>query len=176
MNRWSRISTAFLSGALLMVVQGCANHVVAHSDHGQAEHAQAAPASSERSRGRIVDMLDSHLQQLENNLEALDRRIEHLEEFPETSDPIMRELRALDLAAWELHREQWRMQQDHLTYTHEQLKRAQENPAKKSDILKVWEQRQGEYEASLHDFRQQRHELEEKRVEVEARLIRRYLE
>lgn len=171
MNAWLKSFGVILSAFVLTLAQGGAEPIPAHSSSESAEN-----ASSEYPLDRVIQMLDTHLKQLQTNLEVLNGRIQKLQEFPETHDPIIHELRALDLVAWELHREQWRLQREYLEYTHQQLQRVQENPDEKPNILKEWTARKEEYEAALDDFRQKRQDLEAKRIQVEARLMQRYLQ
>jgi prefoldin subunit 5 len=123
----------------------------------------------------VMGMLDKHLVQLNRNIEGLTDRMADLQHMPDTLDPTIRELRALDLAGWQLHQEQWLLQRGHLQYARAQLQRAAENPSEKPQILQEWTKHEQEFEDALDDFRQQRHALEKKRLQVEAQLIDRHL-
>lgn len=123
----------------------------------------------------VMGLLDRHLSQLNRNIEGLTDRMADLQHMPDTPDPTIRELRALDLAGWQLHQQQWLLQREHLRYARAQLQRATEHPSEKPAILDAWTKHEQEFEAALDDFRQQRHALEKQRLQVEARLIDRYL-
>jgi len=122
----------------------------------------------------VVGMLDKGLTQLDTNLKGLSRRIVDMQQMPETEDPTLRELRALDLSGWQLHQRQWLLQRDHLRFAKEQLSRVLEHPDEKSALLEKWTSHEGHYERLMDDLRQQRQTLERTRFEVEARLIEHY--
>lgn len=180
MDTWLKSFGVMLSVCVLMLAQGGASSVIAHSssEHSSTESMGESMeiASSAYPIDRVIQMLDTHLRQLEGNLEMINQRIQKLREFPATDDPIIRELRALDLEAWELHREQWRLQQEYLAFAHQQLQRVKDDPGLKSDIVNEWKARQEAYTTALNDYRQKRHDLETRRIQVEARLIERYLQ
>jgi hypothetical protein len=123
----------------------------------------------------VVGMLNLHLAQLNTSLEGYDRQIAQLQRMPDTLDPILRELRALDLAGWQLHQQQFTFQRDHLRFALEQLQRAKTDPGEKPRILERWVKQEQTYEAAVNDFRQQRYALERKRLELEGELVRRHL-
>ncbi len=123
----------------------------------------------------VVSMLDRHLQELGANLGALDKQMDRFKSLPDTPDPTIREIRALDLAGWELHREQWKLQQEHFRFAKAQLERIQAHPDEKSAALAEWRKHEETFESALDGFRKQRHELERKRLAVEAQIVERYL-
>ena len=129
----------------------------------------------QHTRETVLGLIDRHLAQLNKSIEGLNDRMADLKQMPDTPDPTIRELRALDLAGWQLHQQQWVLQREHLQYARTQLQRATEHQNEKPQIQQEWTTHEQEFEATLDDFRQQRHALEKKRLQVEAQLIDRYL-
>lgn len=123
----------------------------------------------------VQTMLARHLGQLDANIGRLSKQISELEKMPDTPDPTIREIRALDLAGWQLHQQQWLLQREHFRFAQDQLRRLKENPSEKPKLLGEWSKHEREYEAVLDGFRQQRHALEKKRLQVEAQVVERYL-
>jgi hypothetical protein len=155
--------------ALLIVavigVQGCAAQTQARPESSDAGH----PSDM------VSGMINLHLSQLNTGIDGLDRQIAQLQRMPETTDPVVRELRALDLAGWQLHQQQWKFQRDHLRFALDQLQQAKAQPDEKPRILDRWVKQEQTYETAVNDFRQQRHALERKRLELEGELVRRHL-
>lgn len=123
----------------------------------------------------VMGLIDRHLSQLSRNIDDLNDRMADLKHMPDTPDPTIRDLRALDLAGWQLHQQQWILQREHLQFARMQLQRATDHPNEKAQLQQEWTKHEQEFEAALDDFRQQRHALEKKRLQVEAELIDRYL-
>jgi hypothetical protein len=123
----------------------------------------------------MMGLLDRHLAQLNTSIEELGDRMAELKRTPDTPDPTIRELRALDLAGWQLHQQQWILQREHLRFAQAQLQRATAHPSDKPAIQQEWTKHEQEFEAALDNLRQERHALEKKRLAVEAQLIDRYL-
>ncbi len=157
-ERW----LAVVGAVIVLVVQGCA------SVPG------AGPAQPAHPADPMLGMLHAHLSQLESNLAGLSKRIATLKEVADHEDPIIREIRALDIAGWEMHQQQWLLQRDHLRYAEQQLQRVKEHPEQKAQVLEDWTKHEREFETALENFRAQRHELERKRLQAEARLIERH--
>jgi hypothetical protein len=150
---------------VLIAMQGCAAPAQVRQDTSDTSH----PSDM------VVGMLNLHLAQLNTSLEGYNRQIAQLQHMPETPDPILRELRTLDLAGWQLHQQQFAFQRDHLRFALDQLQRAKTDPGEKAQILDRWVKQEQTYEAAVNDFRQQRYALERKRLELEGELVRRYL-
>lgn len=151
---------------VLLVAQGCT---------APAEVRQETSDDAAHPSDMVLGMLNLHLAQLNTSLDGLDRQITQLQRMPETMDPVLRELRALDLAGWQLHQQQWLFQRDHLRFALEQLQRAKTHPSEKPQIMDRWIKQEQTYEAAVNDFRQQRSALERKRLELEGELVRRHL-
>lgn len=150
----------------LSALPGCARWTAA-------PHDVVAPV--EHTPETIMGLLDRHLSQLNTSIEELGDRMAELKRAPDTPDSTIRELRALDLAGWQLHQQQWMLQREHLRFARTQLQRATAQPGDKQSIQQEWAKHEQEFEAALDDFRQERHALEKKRLQMEAQLIDRYL-
>ena len=150
---------------LMLVLEACAG----------TRAPQDVVAPRELTTETTIGMLDTHLIQLTRNIEGLNDRIADLKNMPDTPDPTVRELRALDVAGWELHEQQWVMQREHLSFARTQLMRVTESPGDKTQLLQEWSKHEEAFETAMEDFRRQRHALEQKRVQVEAQFIERFL-
>ncbi|MBM4124333.1 MAG: hypothetical protein FJ246_05185 [Nitrospira sp.] len=124
----------------------------------------------------VLGLLNKDLIRLNVNIEQITKRITDLQGMPESADPTLRELRGLDLSGAQLHKQQWILQRDQLAFAKEQVNKADDNPSGKSRLLEEWRARQQQFEAAADDLRQQRHALERKRGQVEARLVDRALQ
>jgi len=123
----------------------------------------------------VTTMLERHLSQLDQSIAKLDKQLADMQQLPDTSDPTLREIRALDLVGWQLHQQQWLLQREHFRFAQAQLREAKAHPENKARLLEDWVRHEKEYEKALDDFRRQRHELEQKRHQVEAQIVERYL-
>ena len=92
--------------------------------------------------------LDKHIGELTINVEEVAERIEVLRAMPPSEDPVIQELRKLDLEGWELHEEQWRLQLQHLKFTEDLLKKFREGSGEKAELLKIWIDQEREYETA----------------------------
>ncbi len=134
---------------------------------------KASPSADETSS--VKQLLNKGILQLQVNLKGLTKRIDELQRLPKVADPMLHELRALDLTGWQLHQHQWQMQLDHLHFAQAQLGLAEERPAERPQLLQEWVVRQRDYERAMDELREQRQALERKRVRVEAQLVERLL-
>lgn len=150
-----------LASLALLAAGGCATTA--------ATPAQPHPAEL------VSTMLERHLSELDNSLARLDKQLAEMRSLPETPDPTLREIRALDLVGWQLHQRQWLLQREHFRFALSHLREAQAHPENKTALLEQWTRHEQGYEKALDDFRQQRHELEQKRHQIEAQLVERYL-
>jgi hypothetical protein len=119
--------------------------------------------------------LDKHIGELTVNIEDVAERIEVLRAMPLIDDPIIQELRKLDLKGWELHEEQWRLQLNHLKFTEDLLKKFDAGSGDKAELLKIWINHEREYETALEAYRDKRHGIEGARLQKEGQMIERYL-
>jgi primosomal protein N'' len=156
-----RALSVILGGLALLAAGGCATTASVPDQPHPAELAQVPF----QHRG---DQLDS-------SLARLDKQLADMRSLPETPDPTLREIRALDLVGWQLHQQQWLLQREHFRFALGQLREAKAHPENKAALLEQWVTHEKDYEKALDDFRQQRHELEQKRHQIEAQLVERYL-
>ena len=122
----------------------------------------------------VVDMLHRGILDLEENVQELNERIAELQHLPPVPDPTVQELRALDLAGWQLHQQQWVMQRERLLFAIHQIQEAQAHPPQRPDLWAQWTARQQQFLTALEELRTQRHALEKKRLAVESELLERY--
>lgn len=123
----------------------------------------------------ILQDLDKHIGELTINIEEVAERIEVLRSIPPIEDPIIQELRRLDLNGWELHEEQWRLQLRHLRFTEDLLKKIHSGSGDQAELLKIWIDHEREYESALAAYRDKRHAIEGARLQKEGKMIERYL-
>ena len=136
-----------------------------------------ATFAAEEGMWPIDDMLSNlkqHIAELSGNIEKIAHRKDFLGEAPKTKDPIIQKLRKLDLQGWELHQDQWELQHEHLRFVEELLQKVKMNPESKPQLLDKWKSHEQGYEDNLNAYRQQRHVIEEKRIQTEGKLVERY--
>ncbi len=124
----------------------------------------------------VIDLLGKGITQLSVNIDTVPRRINDVQQESVGTDPALQELQALDLSGWQLHQQQWVLQRDHLVLTRDTLERVQRSQEEKAQLLNQWQLHRRQYVKALENLRQQRHQLESKHLEVEARLIERRLQ
>ena len=146
----------------LMILVGCA-HMNQREVH--------AP-----SHDPLIERLGQGIDDLKENLVRLRRHIEDLSRTPLSDDPTMEALRALDLAGWRLHEQQWQAQLTYLTFTRDGIRQAEAAPSSKGRLREEWLAQQEKSIATLDDLRKQRHELERKRLQLESRLVQHYFD
>jgi hypothetical protein len=119
----------------------------------------------------VLGMLNRGIVSLTVNIERAGKRMEELKQFPDTQEPLIQELRAMDLLALELHQRQWILQRHHLQFAKAQMLAVRQHPTEKTRLLEEWTAHERQYEQDLETFRQKRLELEQKRLKAEAQLI-----
>ena len=124
----------------------------------------------------VIARLDLGILELNENLAHLHRHITDLENTPVPEDPLIRQLRAFDLSAWQVHEQQWQLQLEHLKFISDRIHQAQATPANKSRLRDEWMRQQQDYTATLQQLRDVRHELERQRFLVESEVVQRYFE
>jgi hypothetical protein len=122
----------------------------------------------------VMNMLHEGILDLEENVEELNERIVELQQLPPVPDPTLQQMRALDLAAWQLHQQQWLLQRERLSLAVHQIQQAQVDPPRRSELWAEWAARQQHFLTTLDDLRTQRHALERKRLALEEQLLERY--
>jgi prefoldin subunit 5 len=164
MKRFCRIDAirGALACLLFTLVGGCAGTIV-------------VPYEESSERDVILETLDNRIVQLTTNIERLGKQITLLQQTQDPMDPTHRALRALDLAGWQLHQQQWMLQRDHLRLVKMHLQRAREAPEEKPRLLTQWGEHEQQYQATLADLRQQRHALEQHYVQIESQVVEQYL-
>ena len=122
----------------------------------------------------LID-IERHIEELTFNIEKVSDRIEFLHGAPTSKDPLIEELRNLDLRGWEIHQEQWKRQLDGLRFTEQLLRKIHDHPEEKSVAFKAWQSHIKEFKAAMHEFRQQRAGVEVLRIDTATELIEQYL-
>ncbi|TAJ25211.1 MAG: hypothetical protein EPO64_08495 [Nitrospirae bacterium] len=138
--------------------------------------AGSAERKAEPAGNPALGLLNKEIIRLGITIEQITKRIADLQGMPEAADPTLRELRTLDLASAQLHKQQWILQRDQLAFAKERVRQAGETPSGKPQLLEEWRAHQQQFEAAVEDLRRQRHELERKRVQVEGQLVERALQ
>jgi hypothetical protein len=124
----------------------------------------------------VIGLLNKGITHLNVNIDGLAKRINDVQQASAGTDPVLQELQALDLSGWQLHKEQWVLQRDHLVFARDILQQASTNPGEKGQLLTKWREKRRGYLKALEDLRQQRQHLEDTHLEVEARLVERGLQ
>ena len=124
----------------------------------------------------VVGLLSKGIAQLNVNINALSRRMNDVQETSAGTDPVLRELQALDLSGWQLHQQQWVLQRDHLVLARDILQQAYKSQGEKEQLLVQWRQYWKLYVNAVEELRQERQNLERKYLELEARLVERGLQ
>ncbi|HJT19145.1 MAG TPA: hypothetical protein VJ746_01665 [Nitrospira sp.] len=124
----------------------------------------------------FVGLLNKGITQLNININGLSKRITDAQQIPAGENPLMQELQALHLAGWQLHERQWVLQRDHLVLARDLLQNAEKGQAEKAQLLEQWRQHEQQYANAVDDLRQQRLSLEQKHLEVEARIVEQRLQ
>ncbi len=76
----------------------------------------------------ILSDVEKHIGELTINLAGIQKRIDFLHNLPSTHDPVIQELRKLDLQGWTVHLEQWDLQLEHLRFAETMLRQVQGLP------------------------------------------------
>ncbi len=122
----------------------------------------------------VLDMLHRGVIELNESIDELKRDIADLQQMPPVSDPQVQQLHGLDLAAWQLHLQQWVVQRDRLLSSLNFIQQAQAAPQDKAAIGDRWSERQAEFMKVIEELRTQRRTIEQKRSEVESQVLGRY--
>ncbi|HEU4683286.1 MAG TPA: hypothetical protein VFS39_02125 [Nitrospira sp.] len=155
-----KLHRAVMIGLALLAMTGC-NGTVSQERSGE----RADP---------VVEMLHQGVLGLTGNIDELKRHLAELREIPPAADPVVQELQGLDLAAWQLHLQQWTLQRDHLAAALDAIRRAKAAPQDKAAIGSQWAERQAQFATTLDELRTHRRQLEKKRAELEAQMLEQY--
>ncbi|MFM8551771.1 MAG: hypothetical protein ACKOCD_05555 [Nitrospiraceae bacterium] len=135
----------------------------------------AGPPEPVHQADLVMTMLERHLGQLNANVDRLDKQIADLKQVPDTQDPILRQIRTLDLDGWRLHHQQLLVQREHFRFALAQIRQVKAQPDDKVRLLEQWTKHEQDYEQALDDLRRQRHQLEQQRHRAEAQVVERNL-
>ena len=124
----------------------------------------------------LLGLLNKGITQLSVNINTLSKRMNDVQQLSSGTDPVLQELRALDLSEWQLHQQQWVLQRDHLVLARDTLQQVHKHPGENGRLLDQWRKHWQQYLKSLEELRQQRQSLESKHLEVETRLIEQRLQ
>ena len=154
------------------MLAGCvlAMSVTACVGPNQIDHEPISPGDP------VIGLLSKGIAQLNVNINALSRRMTDVQQASAGTDPVLRELQALDLSGWQLHQQQWILQRDHLVLARDILQRAYKKQEEKEQLLGQWRQHWKFYVNVVGELRQERQHLESKHLEVEAQLVERGLQ
>ena len=122
----------------------------------------------------VLDMLHRGVIELNESIDELKRDIADLQQMPDVTDPRVQQLHGLDLAAWQLHLQQWVIQRDRLLSALSFIQQAQAAPQDKAAIGDRWSERQAEFMKTIEELRTQRRTIEQQRVDVESQVLERY--
>ena len=124
----------------------------------------------------VISLLSKGIAQLDMNINALSKRMDDVQKASVRTDATLQELQALDLSGWQLHRQQWVLQRNHLVLARDLIQQTATNGSEKGQMLDRWHKHRQDYVQALEELRQQRQELERMHLEVEGRLIERRLQ
>lgn len=124
----------------------------------------------------VITMLHQAVIELNENIEELQHHIADLKEMPIDSDPRVQELQGLDLASWELHLQQWIVQRNNLVSSLDSIQQAQRAPQNKAAIGNEWSERRVQFMKTIEELRSNRRKIEQKRTEVESKVLERYFQ
>lgn len=161
-----KIHCIWMIGLAILAVAGC-NGTVGTERVAAERHVHSRPDP-------VLDMLHRGVIDLNESIDELKREIAELQQLPAISDPYMQQLYGLDLAAWQLHLQQWVVQRDRLLSSLNFIQQAQASPQDKAAIGNQWSERQAEYLKVIEELRTQRRTIEQKRSDVESQVLRRY--
>lgn len=161
-----KIHCIWMIGLAILAVAGC-NGTVGTERVAAERHVHSRPDP-------VLDMLHRGVIDLNESIDELKRDIADLQQLPAVSDPQVQQLHGLDLAAWQLHLQQWVVQRDRLLSSLNFIQQAQASPQDKAAIGDRWSERQAEYLKVIEELRTQRRTIEQKRSDVESQVLRRY--
>lgn len=119
----------------------------------------------------VMSLLNKGIAQLDMNINALSKRMNDVQQASPRTDPALQELQALDLSGWQLHRQQWVLQRNHLTVARDLIQQTSVSGSEKGPLLDQWRKHRQKYAQALEELREQRQDMEKKHLEVEGRLI-----
>ena len=161
-----KVQGLWIIGLALLAATGC--HGTVRTDQVAAErHGHPRPDP-------VLNMLHRGVIELNESIDELKRDIAELQQLPAVSDPRVQQLQGLDLAAWQLHLQQWTVQRDRLRSAIDFIQQAQAAPQEKAAIGEQWSARQAEFMRTIEELRNQRRALEQQRADLELQVLGRY--
>ncbi len=157
-KRWRAVGASLL----FVIVTGCAGTII--------DMPQPAEFVDP-----VLGLLNKGIVQLGASIDRAATRREALNQFPDTQDPVLQQLRALDMVSLDLHQQQWVLQRNHLYLAKAQLLASRRNPSGKARLLQEWITHEQQYRQDMDEFRQKRLDLEHTRLTIEGQLIERSL-
>ena len=161
-----KVHGMLIIGLALLAAAGC-NGTVGTERAATERHVHQRPDP-------VLDMLHRGVIELNESIDELKRDIADLQQLPAVSDPQLQQLQGLDLAAWQLHLQQWVVQRDRLRSSLTFIEQAQAAPQDKAAIGNQWSERQAAFTKVIEELRTQRRTLEQQRADVEAQVLGRY--
>lgn len=161
-----KVHGLLIIGLALLAAAGC-NGTVRTEPVATEQHVHQRPDP-------VLDMLHRAVIELNESIDELKRDIADLQQLPAVSDPQLQQLQGLDLAAWQLHLQQWVVQRDRLLSSLTFIEQAQAAPQDKAAIGDQWSERQAAFTKVIEELRTQRRTLEQQRADVEAQVLGRY--
>jgi len=162
-----KVHGTLIIGLALLASAGC-NGTVGTDPVATERHARPRPDP-------VLDMLHRGVIELNESIDELKRDIADLQQMPDVTDPRVQQLHGLDLAAWQLHLQQWVIQRDRLLSALSFIQQAQAAPQDKAAIGDRWSERQVEFMKTIEELRTQRRTIDQQRVDVESQVLGRYL-
>lgn len=154
------MKSVYVSGlaVCILIGMGCANDI-ARSDISSRD----TP---------LVTRIEEGIERLNAGIDGLGR-IAFLQDNP-TDVAEFREIEALDLAAWQLRRQQWALQRNRLERARDLLRTAMQATGD-TGLAAQWTTQDREYVQQLEKLHLKRNDIERQRLQVEGRLIERHL-
>lgn len=166
MGKAMKLQGMLIIGLALLTAGGC-NGTVGADQVAAARQGHPRPDP-------VLTMLHRGVIELTESIDELKRDIADLQQLPTVSDPRVQQLHGLDLAAWQLHLQQWVVQRDRLRSAIDFIQQAQAAPHDKAALGDQWSARQAEFMNTIEELRNQRRSLEQQRADVELQVLGRY--
>ena len=161
-----KVHGMLIIGLALLAAAGC------HGTVGTEEAATERPVHQRPDP--VLDMLHRGVIELNESIDELKRDIADLQQLPAVPDPQLQQLQGLDLAAWQLHLQQWVVQRDRLLSSLTFIEQSRASPHDRAAIGDQWSERQAAFTKVIEELRTQRRALEQQRADVEAQVLGRY--
>ena len=124
----------------------------------------------------VMETQKHNLEQINQTLAHLSERIADAKQSQAPEDPILKEIRATDLATMQLRQKQLRLLRKHCYFAKDILVESRTNPGKKQQILGKWDQHKKQLFDELDEIVKQEDKLLMKRLQLEMDLVRKSLQ